>query len=136
MECLDAFIDRRFPWSLNTSRNVQLQGRIIMSNIVKFPTEKRQQDILNQDNELFDSIETYVDELASDIVSTLFDDGYAINKDEYIKDVSMMFESLRSLILKMNDLPHSFQYSADILFSENFFYDENQLCLDFGEDPQ
>lgn len=107
-----------------------------MSNIVKFPTEKRQQDILNQDNELFDSIETYVDELASDIVSTLFDDGYAINKDEYIKDVSMMFESLRSLILKMNDLPHSFQYSADILFSENFFYDENQLCLDFGEDPQ
>lgn len=109
---------------------------MIMSNIVKFPTEKRQKDILDQDSQYFDNIETYIDELASDIISTLFDDGYAVNKDEYIKDVSLMFESLRSLVFRMNDIPHTFQYSADLLFSDIIVEDDNQLCLDFGDEPE
>ena len=61
----------------------------------------------------------------------MFDNEYRIDGEEYVCDVSFLYEALRSFVYKMNDLYHPIQ-----LFSLNLYRDiidpnTSQLEFDF-----
>jgi len=105
-----------------------------MSNVIQFP-KKKKEDESSVDVEYIDFL---TDELTQDIAEFLHDDGYNIGNDNYIFEVSMMYESIKSLLYKMSNLYHPMQKFANNVYSP--FYDTTtgeevnppeQLELDF-----
>jgi hypothetical protein len=107
----------------------------VVSNVVRFPIEKRKEQISLQNSEDLDYIEDYVDELTGDVVGFFIETGYPVDQEDYIQDISLLFESIRSITYKANDLYHPVQDIATTMFSEALrILDTQQLCLDFGEE--
>jgi len=109
----------------------------VVSNVIRFPVEKTKKDVLFDSGTInLDHLEDYIDDLTTDIICTFVETGYDVTGDDYIQDVSLMFESIRSLTYKANQTYHPVQEIADTVFLDLVydFLDDKQLSLDFGEE--
>ena len=105
-----------------------------MSNVIEFPIDRRIEQMAIDDGftyEKVDEIEHDIDHFLSELLREMFDNEYRIDGEEYVCDVSFLYESLRSFVYKMNDLDHPIQ-----LFSRNLYHDiidpnTTQLEFDF-----
>ena len=109
------------------------------SNIIHFPVEQRLREINEERDYFSDSLETLSEDLTSDILAELYNNGYEIDSDDYVYDVSMLFESLRSLIFRLNDIEHPVQKFSKVIYEKYLtqnIVEEMQLSLDFGEEHE
>lgn len=109
-----------------------------MENIIKFPIEKRKKQIEQQKDGLLrekEALVDYLEDLSEDIVNDcldfLLDEGFDITNEKYVYDVSLFFETTRSLVFKMSDEHHPLQYFAHGMFSKYDTKDNPQLEFDF-----
>lgn len=109
-----------------------------VSNVIRFPVEKRLQAINAEEDVELEIIENYVDDLTSDVLSSFIESGYPVEGDDYIQDISLVFESIRSLTFKSNSIWHPVQDLADTMYADavRLITDDRQLSLDFGEEKE
>jgi len=100
-------------------------------NIVSFPLKKRMEQVHHQSSAVDEDIEAMIDDVASDVLAFLADEGFDIADKEYMYSISYFVESLRSMVFHMHDEPHPFRDMAITLY-ENVKYDNpEQLEFDF-----
>jgi uncharacterized protein YehS (DUF1456 family) len=76
----------------------------VISNIIQFPQKEEKGQT---DNLLLKSLETYCDEITSDILVSMTEQDFPVSSEDYIQDISMLFESIRSIAYKSQGLPPS-----------------------------
>lgn len=111
----------------------------ITSNVIRFPIEQRRREIDEEREFFFEKLELFSDDIASDILTELYNNGYEIDSDIFIHDISHLLESVRSLIFKLNDIEHPIQEFAKTIYEKYTIEHElleKQLCLDFGDDDE
>jgi hypothetical protein len=108
-----------------------------MGDVIKFPTQEviaRDQAITEEVNKAVERIDMYCDEIFDSVVIDLLEDGYDVTSDEYIIDISMAYEAIKSLLFKAEKLHHPIQELSKTMYeltvaSEE--YHEAQLEFDF-----
>ena len=75
-----------------------------MTNIIQFPLDRRMDEMLWQEleKELVENNDEQiiVEELLSDFISCLHDMSFPIDDEKFVYDISFLYESMKSLILK------------------------------------
>jgi hypothetical protein len=105
-------------------------GEIIQFPGVNKPTESSGEDIL----EIVNRIEMYCDDIFDDVVFTLIEDGYDVTSDDYIIDISMAYEAIKSVMYKAEKLHHPIQDLSRTMYNLSLKYQESseeQLEFDF-----
>jgi hypothetical protein len=87
-----------------------------MTNVVHFPLEKRQQKIISEFEKIDNSILDLTDDLLSEILTILYEEGYHFDIEDYEYDTSFVFESIRSLLCKLNNIEHPLQEFCEEMF--------------------
>lgn len=90
-----------------------------MNNVIQFPKIKREKSSVD-----LDYLEFLTEDITQDLVEFLYDEGYDVSDQAYIFEVSMMYESLKSLLYKMNNEYHPMQKFANNVYSA--FYDRDK----------
>ena len=99
------------------------------NNIIRFPIERRMDLRLDEPSE---ELENMCDSYAANFLNDLYYEGYDISDEKYIYDVSLMFESIRSLIFRFNSLDHPMQdFSKSLYSSAEKRIEQNQKQLEF-----
>lgn len=107
-----------------------------MSNVIEFPMDRRvEQMAIDAGFDAYDKVETAdidTDQFLADLLTIMFDNDYAIDDEQYMYDVSFLFESMKSFVYKMNGCYHPIQRFAINLYSNIGDYpNEQQLEFDF-----
>lgn len=115
-------------------------------NVIEFPLERRMKEIhdkkisisFDSDEDMhYDTVEMTSDIILTDLIESAFEADFRIDGEKYMYDLSFVYESVRSLLLKSKDIHHPAQLIAEEMFStilaDEEFYSK-QLELDFGED--
>jgi hypothetical protein len=111
----------------------------LKSNVIHFPIEKRLREVDDERDYFVDSLETFVEDITSDVLAELYNNGYEIDSDDYVCDVSMLFESLRSLVFRLNEIDHPIQEISQTIYRKYLIensMEEDQLSLDFGDENE
>jgi len=109
-----------------------------MTNIIQFPLDRRMDEMLWQEleKELVENNDEQiiVEELLSDFISCLHDMSFPIDDEKFVYDISFLYESMKSLILKFHDKNHPIQNFAHNLYNEQIEHAkaaQKQLELNF-----
>ena len=108
-----------------------------MDNIIEFPIDRRIEQMAIQDgfaamNFDITNIEEETDQFLAGLVQDLFAANYRVDDEEYVCDISFMYETLKSLLLKMNNIDHPIQMFCSNLYWDVLHQDEDkQLEFDF-----
>ena len=107
-----------------------------MNNIIEFPMDRRvEQMAIDAGFDLYDKVDAAdqdTDQFFADLLSIMFDNNYAIDDEQYIYDVSFLFESMKSFVYRMSGCYHPIQRFASGLYSNMGDYpNEQQLEFDF-----
>lgn len=102
------------------------------AEIIPFPGKVKKtpaemlEDIKVMDDMTFDRVFQSIEYMSNVITTNLVNLGYPSASDtEAIKDLCLVFETVKSLIGKYHGLEHPFQNFAE----ENFIIDENNVVL-------
>lgn len=86
-----------------------------MSNVIRFPksridapTTKESIDLLNKQYKT-EQVEMVLGEINDELFLRIYNMGFDITKDDVVKDVSLVVESLKSLLCKTYGLEHPLQ---------------------------
>lgn len=96
-----------------------------MDNVIRFPVEKR----LAKVNEKEQALDEMTQDIATDVVQYLLDEGMSIEDEKHIFHVSLFYESLRSMIFWLNGSYHPIQNLATEIYENVVFENEDQLEL-------
>lgn len=106
-----------------------------MSNIIEFPLDRRIEQMAEKDGFFeYDKVEIAEldsEQFLSDLLRNMYELDYEIDGEEYIYDVSFLFESLRSFVYKMNKFDHPIQVFAKNLYWDQVHPNTSQLEFDF-----
>jgi len=112
-----------------------------MTNIIQFPLSRRMDEMIWQEieKEMIEGDQgadeqALVEELLSEFISSLHELAYPIDEDKYVYDISFLYETIKSLVLKFHNKHHPIQYFAHNLYDEQIQKVKNeykQLELDF-----
>ena len=101
-------------------------------NIILFPKSKKGsppqtvEEIQNSVTQLrLEHINEMMEVVVPNIVDIFENIGIIVHDHEYIKDVALLLESIKSLIYKYNGLNHSFHELADNIFQYTVQDDES-----------
>jgi hypothetical protein len=101
------------------------------NNVIRFPIERRLDAEFKPASE---DLEDMCDQYAGFLLTELHHDGYDISNEDYVYDISLMFESLRSLLFKFNSITHPMQGFSQTLYTDHnyvMFENPDQLEFDF-----
>lgn len=113
-------------------------------NIIQFPIERRMDAIawaelerktqVKDDDVVNDEQQSMIEHLIQVVVDEMVAEGYGVDGEEFIYDVSFLYETIKSLVLKMDGHHHPVQDFAANLYES--YYDEVaesslQLSFDF-----
>lgn len=111
------------------------------NNIIRFPVERRIAQSTLTDKELraidleacYALADNYSEEITSDILAFLHDEGMKIDGSTNVNDISMVFESIRSMLLKHHSIYHPIQVFVDSMYerSQEASHNPHQLEFDF-----
>lgn len=79
-----------------------------MTKVIQFPN-RRKEIAEEQLEDKIGPIDMVAEELLSDMVAELIEMGIDLTGDTYLYDVSYVYETLRSLLLKAHDMDHPIQ---------------------------
>ena len=78
-----------------------------------------------------ESAEQETEEFLSDLLSEMHRSAYDISNENFVCDISFLYETLKSLMYKMNDVYHPIQDFSKNLYSDMVWPDSPQLEFDF-----
>lgn len=96
-----------------------------MDNVIRFPVEKR----LAKVNEKEQALDEITQEIATDVVQYLIEEGMPIQDEKHVFHVSLFYESLRSMIFWLNGSYHPIQVLATEIYENVVYENEDQLEL-------
>lgn len=107
-----------------------------MTNIIEFPLHRRLEQMAYEDgffasDEHIATLEDETDQMLHGLLQDLFAANYRVDNEDYVCDISFMYESLKSLILKMNNIDHPIQMFCTNLYWDALHPDSPQLEFDF-----
>ena len=107
-----------------------------MKNVIRFPIEKRIKMIADEDiafNDVIDDIEIVCEEMLTIIIEDLLDCGYTITGESNVIYVSLLYETIKSVLYKVNDLHHPLHNLAFTMYKDYVMEreDSGQLEFDF-----
>jgi hypothetical protein len=97
------------------------------NNIIPFPTKKR----LRQITEEVSQTDLLADEIVSDVIAFLVEEGYNIDNENNLYEISLFYESCRSMLYKFDNKEHPLQTMANELYKIFEYENEEQLEFDF-----
>lgn len=106
-----------------------------MSNIIEFPLDRRYEQMAVDAG--FDTYnrselaELETEEFLSDLLQSMYSEKYNVADENYIYDISFLYESLKSLVYKMHECEHPIQTFAKNLYFDAEVPDDSQLEFDF-----
>ena len=100
-------------------------------NIIPFPVKERMEQVHLEHTAPDPVVEEMVDDIASDVLAFLVDEGIEISNPDYMYTVSYFVESLRCMIFHMHDHYHPFREMSQALYENVKYEDPNQLEFDF-----
>ncbi len=108
------------------------KGSQVTDNVVLFPGFKKDsppqslEEIVDQVTQnRKEHVEGVMMDLIPDLIHMFGSYGLDINSDEYIKDVAMIMESIKSMVSRQYKLPHSFHEMVDTIFDFNYNEDNS-----------
>lgn len=106
-----------------------------MSNIIEFPIERRyEQMAIEAGFDTYDRsemAELETEAFLGELLQSMFKEKYNVADENYIYDVSFLYESLKSFIYKMHDCDHPIQTFAQNLYFDAELPNDSQLEFDF-----
>ena len=106
-----------------------------MNNVIEFPIGRRLEQMAEKDGffsyDKIAEVEEDTEIFLSDLLKNMYENNYQIDDEEYVFDVSFLFESLRSFVYKMNDVDHPIQTFAKNMYYDQVYPNTNQLEFDF-----
>jgi hypothetical protein len=103
----------------------------VTDNVIRFPKEKMNTPPQSLDDMIADMERMrheHADEVASSMIPQLIGlfmaNGIDVDQHEYIKDVSMIVESTKSLLYKYMNIEHPFHDMVESVFEFNYNDDE------------
>lgn len=103
-----------------------------MSNVIQFPKSKNNtppQTIEEMVADIDRLRRDHADEIANSMIPQLIgmymSNGVDVDQHEYIKDVSMIVESMKSLLYKYFDIDHPFHDMIESVFEFSYNDDES-----------
>ena len=114
-------------------------------NVIRFPTERRIDQMLKKEIDnmarekdedvINDDQQQLIEHLMTVMVDELVAEGYGVDAEELVYDVSFLYEVIKSLVLKMDGYDHPVQDFANNLY-EQFMDEVNfntnlQMSFDF-----
>jgi len=109
-----------------------------VSNVIQFPISQRKESILSDSVTVLKDLEEYCDELTSDIMTSMLTEDFPVDSDDFIQDISLLFESVRSIAYKSHGLFHPVQDVANTMFFSAVveMLNDQQLSLDLDDDDE
>lgn len=108
-----------------------------MSNVIEFPLDRRLEQMAIADGfanySVSESAEIETEEFLSDLLSEMHKSAYDISNENFIYDISFLYETMKSLLYKMNDVYHPIQDFSKNLYGDTVWSwpDSPQLEFDF-----
>jgi hypothetical protein len=106
-----------------------------MNNVIEFPLDRRLAQMAIADGftnySVFESAEIETEEFLSELLSGMHNSSYDICNENFITDISFLYETMKSLIYKMNDVYHPIQEFSYSLYSPMMCNDSSQMDFDF-----
>ena len=107
-----------------------------MKNVIQFPVEKRVEQIAKEDELLeiaIENIESTCEEVMTVLVEDLLEYGYSVSDENLVIDISLLYEALKSILFKINELHHPMQSLAYTMYKDYVDGQEEnpQLELEF-----
>ena len=111
-------------------------------NVIMFPGFKREsppQSVEEIVDKVTQTRKDHVDGVMMDLIPEfihLFGSyGIDINSDEYVKDVAMIMEAIKSMISRQYKLPHSFHELVDNIFDYSY-NEDNTVAYTYNLPPK
>lgn len=111
-----------------------------MDNVIQFPDKKKEKDEVEELLSRIDEFdeqdperahELIAEDLTSDVVAECQMLGLSIGGEDYIADINLIYESIFSLICKLNGKHHPAQDFAQGVYDHITGISQNQLEFDF-----
>jgi hypothetical protein len=99
-----------------------------MSNVIDFPFDR----IKKPTDDIGAYIDNIAEEIVSDVIAFLMEEGVDIKPDDHVYDISLFYEVTRSLLMKMHGRHHMMQNIANDMYKWlEYDLEEKQLEFDF-----
>ena len=115
----------------NQWTNHSIKGYQVTDNVIRFPKAKMNTPPQSLDDMIADMERMrldHADEVASSMIPQLIGlfmaNGIDVDQHEYIKDVSMIVESTKSLLYKYMNIEHPFHEMVESVFDFNYNEDD------------
>lgn len=96
-----------------------------MTNVIEFPQKtrlenelKRVNPPLTQKERLELDVMTVTNEVVSELMYYLYEIGYELDQEKHTEKVSLIYDSVRSLLLSIEGLEHPYQDFAQVIYGE------------------
>ena len=110
-----------------------------MDNVISFPLHRRRESILYQelekaladDQEEYDMTLEHTDEILGMIISEMVELGYPLADEEYICEVSFMWEAIKSCLMRALGKDHPLHDVAEKLYSQYIREEDDPIQMEF-----
>ena len=96
-----------------------------MTNVIQFPHKeklenelKRVNPPLTQQERLELDVMNVTSEVVSELMYYLYEIGYELDEEQHREKVSLIYDSVRSLLLSIEGLEHPYQDFARVIYGE------------------
>lgn len=88
-----------------------------MSKVVQFPDMmKERENEKSREEYLVTSVQEVTNEVIGELMYHLYEIGYDLDEETYIKEVSLIYDSVRSLLLSVEGIEHPYQDFARVVY--------------------
>ena len=93
-----------------------------MSKVIQFPHKKKSDELKpvsppkNQKEQTESAVQNVTNEVVGELMYMLYECGYELDEDRYITHVSLIYDSIRSLLLSVEGIEHPYQDFAKMIY--------------------
>ena len=93
-----------------------------MSKVIEFPHKKKSDELksvsppMNQKEQTESAVQNVTNEVVGELMYMLYECGYELEEDRYITHVSLIYDSIRSLLLSVEGIEHPYQDFAKMIY--------------------
>jgi len=92
-----------------------------VSKVIQFPHKKSDElkpvsPPMNQKEQTESAVQNVTNEVVGELMYMLYECGYELEEDRYITHVSLIYDSIRSLLLSVEGIEHPYQDFAKMIY--------------------
>jgi len=93
-----------------------------VSKVIEFPHKKKSDELksvsppMNQKEQTESAVQNVTNEVVGELMYMLYECGYELEEDRYITHVSLIYDSIRSLLLSVEGIEHPYQDFAKMIY--------------------